>query len=403
MDRIVIAGGGQAGASFAARLRARGFGGEITLVAAEPVAPYQRPPLSKGYLKGEMGLDRLLLRSEGFWAEQGIALMTGRAVSAIDRGARRIALACGAELAYDRLMLATGARPRLLPASAGGALAGVFPIRTLADVDALRGWVAPGARALIVGGGYVGLEAAAVLRQLGLDVLVIEAAPRILQRVAAAETAAAVRALHAGHGVAIREGVALDRLTGAGGRVTGAQLADGTRVVADLVIVGIGILPETGLAEAAGLAIENGIAVDAFGRSSDPAILAAGDCASFPWRGRRIRLESVQNAIDQAEAAADALTGEAAPYDPVPWFWSDQYEAKLQIAGLGGGADRILVRPGARAGGWSHWYLAADRLIAVDALNEPRAYMIGKRLLELGRSPAAADLADPGRDLKSLL
>lgn len=400
MAGIVIIGAGQAGAALAARLRALGYDGAVTLVGAEPVAPYQRPPLSKGYLLGEMALDRLMLRGPEFWEDQGIALCTGQAVTAIDPAARTVQ-AGGETLGYDQLALTTGARPRRLPAAMGGDLAGVFTVRTLADVDAMAGEFRPGRRLLVVGGGYIGLEAAAVASKLGLSVTLVEAAPRILQRVASPETAAHLRALHQSHGVRILEGRPLARLLGEG-RVTGAELADGDTIPSDFVIVGIGIEPETRLAEAAGLVLDNGIRTDALGRTSDPRIWAAGDCASFPHGDGRIRLESVGNAIDQAEAVAANMLGAAQPYVARPWFWSDQYDAKLQIAGLNTGYDRVVTRPG-EAGAVSFWYYRGAELLAVDAVSDPRAYMVGKRLIEAGRSPDAAAVADPATDLRTLL
>ena len=411
MAGIAIVGAGQAAAALAARLRALGHGGPVTIFGAEPVAPYQRPPLSKQYLLGEMPLDRLTLRAPGFWAEQRIELRCGQPVTAIDPAARTLQ-AGGERFAWDQLVLTTGARPRRLPAAMGGNLAGVYTIRSLADVDAMAAEFRPGARLLVVGGGYIGLEAAAVARKLGLSVTLVEAAPRILGRVASAETAAYFRALHESHGVILREGVALDRITGgemaaSGGRATGARLADGTEIAADFVILGVGVAPETALAEAAGLTLDDGIATDAFGRCSAPGIWAAGDCASFPWQGGRLRLESVGNAIDMAECVAANLLGAEMPYRPKPWFWSDQYDVKLQIAGLGTGHDRVIRRgaaAGAAPGGpASFWYFAGDRLLAVDAANDARAYMIGKRLIEAGRSPDPARLADPATDLKGLL
>ncbi len=400
MAGIVIIGAGQAGASLAAKLRALGYAGDVTLVGAEPVAPYQRPPLSKGYLLGEMGLDRLMLRGPEFWDDQKIALRLGIPVTAIDPSARRVTLGTGT-LAYDQLALTTGATPRRLPPAIGGDLAGVYPVRTLADVDAMAAEFRPGRRLLVIGGGYIGLEAAAVASKLGLSVTLVEAAPRILQRVASAETAAHLRALHQAHGVRILEGRALARLTG-DGRVTGAELADGETIPADFVIAGIGIDPETRLAAAAGLAIENGIRTDALGRTSDPAIWAAGDCASFPHAGGRLRLESVGNAIDQAEAVAANMLGADEPYVPRPWFWSDQYDAKLQIAGLNTGFDRVVTRPG-EGPAVSFWYYRGADLLAVDAVGDPRAYMVGKRLIEAGRSPDPAQVADPATDLKALM
>ncbi len=283
--RIVVLGAGQAGASLTARLRALGHAGPLTLVGAEPAPPYQRPPLSKAYLKGELTRERLFLRPESFYAGERIDLLTGTPAVGIDRAARTLALADGRSLPYDLLALTTGARPRRLPDALGGSLDGVLLMRSLADADALAAPIAPGMRAVIVGGGYIGLEAAAVLREKGLDVTVIEAAPRILARVAAPATADYFRALHRGHGVTVREADALVRLTGRDGHVDGAELADGARIPADLALVGIGVEPETGLAEAAGLVLDNGIRTDAHGRTSDPSIFAAGDCASFPHAG----------------------------------------------------------------------------------------------------------------------
>jgi 3-phenylpropionate/trans-cinnamate dioxygenase ferredoxin reductase subunit len=398
MERIVVIGAGQAGASLVAKLRAEGFDGAITLIGAEPVPPYQRPPLSKAYLLGDMALERLFLRPAQFYADQRIDLRLGAVVTGIDRAAQVVHVG-GEALPYDALALTTGSVPRRLPAAIGGALAGVHVVRDLADVDAMGPRFVAGARVVIVGGGYIGLEAAAVAAKRGLDVTVLEMAPRIIARVAAPETSDYIRALHMAHGVKILENTGLARINGTD-HVSGVTLSDGTELAADFVIAGIGILPATDLAEGAGLALDNGIAVDAQGRTSDPAIWAAGDCASFPWRGGRLRLESVQNAIDQAELVARNMLGAGADYTPVPWFWSDQYDLKLQIAGLNTGYDRVVVRD---TGARSHWYFAGDRLLAVDALNDPRAFMLGKRLLEAGRSPDPAALADPATELKALL
>ncbi|TMV06837.1 NAD(P)/FAD-dependent oxidoreductase [Ruegeria sediminis] len=401
MSHIVVIGAGQAGSSLVARLRKDGFEGDITLIGAEPVPPYQRPPLSKAYLLGEMEVERLYLRPESFYADQNITLRLGERVTAIDPAARTVAL--GDEvISYDQLALTTGSDPRRLPAAIGGDLAGVHVVRDLADVDAMAPGVAQGARALIVGGGYIGLEAAAVCAKRGVKVTLVEMADRILQRVAAPETSDYFRALHASHGVDIREGVGLDRLTGAGGKVTGAVLGDGTGLDVDFVVVGVGITPSTRLAEMAGLEIENGIRTDAQGRTSDPAIWAAGDCASFPYRGRRIRLESVPNAIDQAELVAQNMLGAGKDYVAQPWFWSDQYDVKLQIAGLNAGYDRVVTRRG-EGQTISFWYYRGDELLAVDAMNDPRAYMVGKRLIEAGKTADPVLVADPDADLKPLL
>ncbi|MEL6599200.1 MAG: FAD-dependent oxidoreductase [Pseudomonadota bacterium] len=402
MTRIVVVGGGQAGASLVMKLRALGHQGPLDLICAEPVPPYQRPPLSKKYLLGEMAVERLFLKPEAAYGEAGIGLHLGRNVTGIDRDRRVVVTEDGSEVPYDLLALTTGSRPRLLPDAVGGALDRVYPVRALADVDAMAPEVVEGRQAVIVGGGYIGLEAAAVLAAKGVTVTVVEMAERILQRVAAEETSDFFRALHRSHGVDVREGVGLTRLTGTDS-VTGADLTDGTHVAADFAVIGIGIVPEDGLARDAGLTCDNGIAVDALGRTSDPAIFAAGDCATFPFRGETVRLESVQNAIDQAEAVAEAMLGSDAPYVPHPWFWSDQFDIKLQIAGLNAGYDRTVLRPGARAGTLSVWYYRGAQLLAVDAMNDPRSYMMGKRMIENGISPDPALVADPESDLKSLL
>jgi 3-phenylpropionate/trans-cinnamate dioxygenase ferredoxin reductase component len=401
MSHIVVVGAGQAGASLVARLRKAGFDGQITLIGAETVPPYQRPPLSKAYLLGDMALERLFLRPESFYADQDIALKLGQRVEAINPATKTLTI--GDEvITYDQLALTTGSEPRRLPAVIGGDLDGVFVVRDLADVDAMAPFVAQGARALIVGGGYIGLEAAAVCTKRGVNVTLVEMADRILQRVAAPETSAFFRDLHRSHGVDIREGVGLDQLVGSDGTVTGAVLGDGSELAVDFVVVGVGIAPATHLAEMAGLDLENGIKTDAQGRTSDSAIWAAGDCASFPYNGRRIRLESVPNAIDQAECVADNMLGADKDYVAKPWFWSDQYDVKLQIAGLNTGYDRIVTRKGG-GDSVSFWYFRGDQLLAVDAANDPRSYMIGKRLIEAGRTASPDVIADPASDLKALM
>ena len=400
MKHVVIIGAGQAGSSCVAKLRNGGFDGRITLIGSEPVPPYQRPPLSKAYLLGDMALERLFLRPEAFYAEQDIDLRMGQTVTGIDTTAQTVHL--GEEtLDYDELVLTTGSVPNRLPAAIGGDLDGVFVVRNLADVDAMAPRFSQGAKVLIVGGGYIGLEAASVAAKLGLEVTLVEMSDRILKRVAAPETSDYFRALHQGHGVDIREGVGLERLTGSGS-VKGARLTDGTDLPVDFVIVGVGIRPDTALAEKAGLTLDNGIAVDETGRTSAPHVWAAGDCASFPYRGERIRLESVPHAIDQAECVAENIMGAGKEYVATPWFWSDQYEVKLQIAGLNAGYDRIVTRK-TDADSISFWYFQGDRLLAVDAMNDPRAYMVGKRLIEAGKSPAGEVLSDPTVDLKTLL
>ena len=400
MTHVVVIGAGQAGAALVAKLRGLGHPGEITLIGEETSPPYQRPPLSKAYLMGEMDEERLWLRGSDFYADNAITLKLGQKVSAIDPIAKTVTV--GADvISYDELALTTGSYPRRLPAAVGGDLAGVYTVRSLFDVDAMKAEFVAGRRLVIVGGGYIGLEAAAVASKLGLDVTVLEMAPRILQRVAAPETSDYFRALHTAHGVKILESTGLERLLGEG-RVTGVRLADGTELPADFVIAGVGILPGTALAEACGLVIENGIKTDEHGRTSDPHIWSAGDCASFPWQGGRLRLESVGNAIDQAEIVAENILGAGVEYLAKPWFWSDQYDCKLQIAGLNTGYDTIVTR-GPDGESVSFWYFKGDTLLAVDAMNDPRAYMVGKRLIEQGKSPAKAALRDPATVMKDLL
>ena len=404
MERIVVIGAGQAASSLMVKLRKLGFEGEIVLIGDEPHLPYQRPPLSKKYLAGEMPGERLLLRQAGWYEKNGIDLRLGQSASRIDPAAKEVMLSDGETITYDRLALTTGARPRKLPSAVGGDLPGVFMMRDLADADALAGVMRPGARALVVGGGYIGLEAAAEAAKKGLDVTLIEAAERILQRVASAETADYFRELHKSHGVTVREGVGLEGLVPGDGGGLEARLNDGSSLDLDLVIVGIGILPNSGLAADAGLAIElDGIKVDEFGRTSDPSIFAAGDCACLSWKGRPIRLESVQNANDQAAAVADNMLGAASPYRPEPWFWSDQYDVKLQIAGLNLGYDKVIIRQGVSPASRAHFYYRGETLLAVDAMNDPVSYNVAKRLLAMGRSLPQSAAADPGVDLKALL
>tara|TARA_R110002051_G_scaffold7035_14_gene33119 strand:- start:3705 stop:4919 length:1215 start_codon:yes stop_codon:yes gene_type:complete len=402
MTHIVVIGAGQAGSSLVAKLRTQGFDGQITLVGAEAVPPYQRPPLSKAYLMGEMAEERLYLRPAAFYADHQIDLRLDTRAIAIDPGARTVALSDDSTLSYDHLALTTGSHPRTLPASIGGMLDGVFCVRDLKDADAMAPAFIAGKRVLIIGGGYIGLEAAAVASKLGLHVTLVEMADRILQRVAAPETSNYFRNLHQSHGVDIREGVGLDRLTGEG-HVSGATLTDGTVLEIDFAIVGVGIMPASILAESAGLATRNGITTNALGQTSDPHIWAAGDCASSVFKSETIRLESVGNAIDQAETVAVNMLGADQPYTPKPWFWSDQYDCKLQIAGLNTGYDAVYVRMGDTAGVQSNWYYKGDTLLAVDAMNDPRNYMIGKRLIEAGKSPSAAAITDPATDMKGLL
>jgi 3-phenylpropionate/trans-cinnamate dioxygenase ferredoxin reductase subunit len=400
---VVLVGGGHAAAAFVNSARRAGYEGPLVLISDEPVLPYHRPPLSKKYLAKGLPVEQILIRAAAWYEEQRVVLRLGTRVTGIDRAARRVALADGGQVDYSQLVLLTGARPRRLPADVGGDLPGVLVMRSLADADAMAPHLVAGQRLLVVGGGYIGLEAAAVAAMKGLRVTLLEATPRILQRVAAPATADYFRAVHRSRGVDIREGVALRRLLAEQGRVCGAELGDGRRIDADLVLVGIGVQANVELAERAGLAIDNGIAVDEFCRSSDPAILAAGDCCSFPFRGRRIRLESVQNANDQAAAAAHTVAGKPMPYAALPWFWSDQYDTKLQIAGLNQGYDEAIARPGKTERSLSVWYYQGDSLLAVDAINDAAAYVTAKKLLERGAGVAKAAVRDPAAQFKDWL
>lgn len=400
MAGIVVIGAGQAGSSLVVKLRALGCTSKITLIGEESVPPYQRPPLSKKYMMGEMDVERLYLRPAAFYGENDIELLTDVKVESIDVDAHVITLHNGEMLGYDTLVLATGSTPNMLPASIGGALGGVYTVRTLADADAMAAEFTQGRRALIIGGGYIGLEAAAVAAKRGVHVTLVEMSERILQRVAAKETSDYFRELHQSHGVDIREGVGLSSLNGEG-RVATASLTDGTTLNIDFAIVGVGITPTIRLAQEAGIDINNGIKVDGLGRTSCPDIYAIGDCTSFPHKGGRIRLESVPNAIEQAEVTATAMLGGTAEYAAKPWFWSDQYDVKLQIAGLNTGYDNIVSRKS--GGASSFWYYKGDDLLAVDAMNDPRAYMVAKRLIEAGRTANKEAVANADVELKTLL
>lgn len=403
-DRLVVIGAGQAAFALAAKLRALKDERPITIIGSEDALPYQRPPLSKKYLMGEMAFDRLLYRDEAWYRDNSIEIIFPIKVTAIEPDSKRVLLEDGREIAYGTLVIATGAEPRRLPEHLGGALDGVLTVRSKADADRLAAEIKPQRKLLVVGGGYIGLEAAAVARHFGLEVCLIEMADRILSRVASAETAVIMRDIHQHHGVDIREKTGITRLVGNDeGRVIGAELADGSILEADIVILGIGVAPNDHLARAAGIDCNNGIVVDEFSRTSAPDIFALGDCCLLPFNGQLVRLESVPNAVDQAESLAAYLVGAAQPYQPKPWFWSDQYDVKLQIAGFNAGYDETILRQGARDGAWSIWYFRDGQLIAVDAINDAKAYVTGKKLLDSGKNADRALIADPTTDLKMLL
>lgn len=400
MSRTVIVGGSHAAVAAAGALRQYDQAMEIVIVSEEDELPYQRPPLSKEFMSGTMSLDRLRLRPREWYAERDIGLRLGSAVAAIDRREKTVRLADGRTLAYDALLVATGGRARRLPAEMGGDLPNVRVMRTLPDAHWLMAEMTAGRRLVVVGGGYIGLEAAAEAAKKGLSVTVIEAADRILKRVACVETADAFRALHKAHGVEILEDTQVESLVEENGRAVAVRLAGGRELPLDLAVVGIGIEPNTEIAEAAGLEVADGIVVDRHCRTSDPEIFAAGDCTVLPFQGMPTRLESVQNAQDQATIAAANIAGMSAVYSPHPWFWSDQYDVKLQIAGFSRGYDAVLARPGKREGSVSHFYFRQGRLIAVDCLNDAATYVMARKLLEADAVITRAEIEDEGFDLR---
>jgi len=402
---VVIVGAGHAGAQAAIALRQNGFSGTVAMIGREPEPPYERPPLSKEYFAREKPFERLYIRPPAFWGEKNIDLRLGVEVTAVDPAAHLLTLSDGATLGYGQLIWATGGDPRRLSCK-GAELAGVHAVRTRADCDQLMGEIDGGARNIaVIGGGYIGLEAAAVLTKLGCKVTLLEALPRVLARVAGPELSAFYEKEHRDHGVDLRTGVAVDGLEGTG-RVTGVKLADGEVIPADAVIVGIGIVPAIGPLIAAGAAGGNGIDVDEFCRTNLPDVYAVGDCAAFACDyadGAVMRVESVQNANDQATCVAKAICGEAAPYHAFPWFWSNQYDLKLQTAGLSVGYDTTVVRGDPAARSFSVIYLKAGRMIAIDCVNMVKDYVQGRKLVEAQASPDPALLADAGAPLKDLM
>jgi len=402
MAPMVIVGAGHAAGQAAASLRQEGYEGEIVIIGDEPYVPYQRPPLSKQYLAGEQGLDRVYLRPEKFYQDKAITVRTGERVTAVDPDAHSVTLAGGETLVYDKLLLATGGRPRRL-AIDGSELAGIHYLRTIEDVDAIRAEMRPGRRLVIVGGGYIGLEVAAVGIEAGLEVHVLEMEERILKRVTTEDMSAYYHQLHESRGVRLHVDTRVTGFDGdAEGRVTAVRY-DGGEIPADVVIVGIGIIPNTELAEAAGIACDNGILVDDHCRTSAADVFAAGDCTNHPnaLLDRRLRLESVPNAMDQARTAAANMLGGDKSYAAVPWFWSDQYDLKLQMVGFSADGDTQVLRGDKAANAFAVFYLKDGVLVAADAVNSPKEFMICRQLV--GRPVDADALADPDVDLKSLM
>ncbi|MEQ8205452.1 MAG: FAD-dependent oxidoreductase [Woeseia sp.] len=399
MTTIVIVGGGHAAGQAAASLRQKGHDGRLLILADEPYIPYQRPPLSKAYLSGKEELQHLYVRQPAFYDKQGIEVRTGAHVDEIDTVKKTLRVS-REQIGYDRLLLCTGARPRRMQ-TPGSDLAGIHYLRTVADVDRIRSEMAAANRVCVVGGGYIGLEVAAVATAAGKQVTVLEAGDRVLQRVASPELSRFYDAMHKSHGVEIRTNCQVSGFTGDGG--VDAVQCGAERIAADLVIIGIGVIPNVELAEQAGLICDNGIVVDERCRTSNDDIYAAGDCTNHPnpQLGRRLRLESVPNAMDQARVAATNMLGGDDIHDSVPWFWSDQYDVKLQMVGFSADGNRQILRGDMAGHKFAIFHLHDDTVVAVDAINEPREFMAGKKLF--GKRVDVERLADLRVETKSLL
>jgi 3-phenylpropionate/trans-cinnamate dioxygenase ferredoxin reductase component len=402
---VVIVGAGHGGAAAAIALRQAGFAGTVALIGRENEPPYERPPLSKEYLAGEKPFERLYIRPSAFWAEKGIGLKLELEVTAVDAVARTVALSGGNTLGYGDLIWATGGDPRRL-ACPGADFTGVHGVRNRDDVDRIMAELANVDRVVVVGGGYIGLEAAAVLTKLGKHVTLLEALPRILARVAGEALSDFYEAEHRAHGVDLRTDATVTCLTGENGCVTGVELVDGTRIAAEMVIVGIGIVPAVAPLLAAGAKGGNGVDVDAYCRASLPHVYAIGDCAAHTngfADGAVIRLESVQNANDQAKVAAHAIMGDLQPYRATPWFWSNQYDLRLQTVGLSGGHDAAVLRGDPATRSFSVVYLKGGKVAALDCVNNVKDYSQGRKLVEMGLELTADQIADTTRQLKEYL
>ena len=401
---VVIVGGGHGGAQAAIALRTQGFTGSIAIVGREDEPPYERPPLSKEYLAQEKPFERLYLRPREYWADKQVELLLGREVTAVDPPARQLTCADGSTLTYGELIWATGGDPRHLTCP-GAELDGIHYVRTRADVDSLMAELPQVTSAVVIGGGYIGLEAAAVLSKLGKQVTLLEALPRVLARVAGEDLSRFYEAEHRSHGVDLRTGMAVEGIEGEG-RVSGVKLADGTVIPADVVIVGIGIIPSIGVLVAAGAAGGNGVDVDEQCRTSLPHVFAIGDCAAHAngfADGAVIRLESVQNANDMATVVAKIITGQEASYGATPWFWSNQYDLKLQTVGLSTGHDATVLRGDPAARSFSVIYLKGGKVIALDSVNCAKDFAQGRKLVEQRVAADPAALADTAIPLKDLI
>ena len=403
-DRVIVIGAGHAAGQLSARLRAEKYEGEVVIVGEEPVLPYQRPPLSKAYMAGEIGLERVVMRTQKFYDDNNIDVRTGVRVTAIDSAARTITLDSGESLEYSHAVIATGTRARTLPLD-GAELGGIHVLRSLADSDAVGAALETAKRMVVVGGGYIGLEVAAVARKRGLEVVVLETMDRILGRTTSERTAQHVAEVHASNGVEIRVNASVSGFRGnEAGQVDGVVLDGGDVVPADVVVLGVGVLPNEELAAEAGLAVDNGVVVDARGATSDPNVWAVGDCTRHPSRlyGKQIRLESVQNAMSQAKVVAANIAGNDAQYDEVPWFWTDQYDLKLQSVGLIDDADDFVTRGDPSSGSFTVFALQNGRIVGAESVNSMREHMECRRLAGAQARVDSATLADPEVILKEL-
>ena len=399
----IIIGAGHGGGVLAANLRQNGYSGPITMIGEEPHPPYQRPPLSKGWLQGEVDEDGLLLRPRDWYAESNIALRTSTRVIRVDRATKSVTLSTDEVLTYDTLVLATGARARRLSLP-GSDLKGFLELRTIEDAEAIKAWFQPGFRLAIIGGGYVGLEVAASARKLGVDVHVIEREDRLLARVAGPVLSDFFREVHEAHGVRFHFGAVVEGFDGLDGQVSGVRIAGAAVLQCDAVLVGIGAVPNDDLARDAGLACENGVIVDGQARTSDPDIFAIGDMTQrpMPLYGRSVRLESVPNALEQARQAAAAICGTAEPKSETPWFWSDQYDLKLQIAGIPFEVDQIVVRGDPATRKFAVFHLSQNRVQAVEAINAPPEFIVGRQWLASRREIDVLRLADVSIPMKEV-
>lgn len=408
VETVLIVGAGHAAGEMAVALRMNGYAGAITLIGDEAYLPYQRPPLSKAFLSGEINLERLYLKAPATYQTANIEFIGNARVTAIDRQAKAVTLADGRQLTYGKLVLATGGRPRqlALPDDRINRAPNLHYLRTIGHVDNMRGQFMPRNRLVIIGGGYIGLEVAAVARKKGIDVTVLEAMPRVLARVTAPEVSAFYTQVHRDAGVRVLTDTELKGfLFDDDGHITTVLAGDGLKIPADVVIVGIGLIPNVELAADAGLDIENGIAVDKYGQTSDPDILAIGDCSSHPnaYAGRRLRLESVPSALEQARSAAALLVGQKKPYNAVPWFWSDQYDLKLQMVGLNQGYETVSLRGSPANRSFLAFYLKDGVVLAADSVSRPQEFMIAKKLVAERIKVDARRLADESQPLKDLL